>query len=214
MGKLIFSIRRNTTLSHKIRNGWASVFLLPVLALLALNGQAEPAPNAAPEYQIKSVYLYHLANFVTWPDNAFENTTSPFIICILGEDPFSPYLTLTMDNETVKGRKIQLVYIKKLPALLPDCHILFVGDSEGGNLASIFKKLENKPVLTISDITDFVIDGGMVKFYNRNNKVRIALSPERIKKVKLEPNANLLRVADIIKTDSADSAGNSDDNTP
>ena len=51
--------------------------------------------------KVKAAYLYNFTKFVKWPDKAFENDEAPFVIGVLGKDPFGPIL----DN-TVKGKKV------------------------------------------------------------------------------------------------------------
>src|SRR3990172_10895387 len=55
------------------------------------------------EYQVKAAYLYNFARFVEWPDTAFNGPQAPFILCILGEDPFGDAFD-SVHGRTVKGR--------------------------------------------------------------------------------------------------------------
>lgn len=50
-----------------------------------------------PEYQVKAVFLFNFAQFVTWPSQPAD---APLVIGILGDDPFGSYL-----DETVRGEK-------------------------------------------------------------------------------------------------------------
>src|SRR5882724_9097047 len=78
------------------------------LVLLAAAGVAICAPSGAEafqntpkEYQVKAAFLFHFAQFVAWPDSAFSRPEDPFVIGILGADPFGGYL-----DEVVRGEKI------------------------------------------------------------------------------------------------------------
>ncbi len=54
-------------------------------------GNHSPPPTAATasrEYLLKAAFLYNLANFTTWPTEAFSGPQKPLRLCILGEDPF------------------------------------------------------------------------------------------------------------------------------
>ena len=43
------------------------------------------------EYQLKAGFLWRLAQFAEWPNNAFESADSS-VICLLGENPFGEAL--------------------------------------------------------------------------------------------------------------------------
>ena len=50
------------------------------------------------EYKIKAVFLYNFAKFVEWPPNVFPDANTPFVIGVLGQDPFGSYLEDTVSN--------------------------------------------------------------------------------------------------------------------
>src|SRR4051794_16733239 len=52
-----------------------------------------------PEYQVKAVFLFNFAQFVSWPLS--QPADAPFVIGIVGDDPFGSYL-----DETVRGEKV------------------------------------------------------------------------------------------------------------
>jgi hypothetical protein len=52
----------------------------------------EPVQAEAPEYQVKAAMLYKFALFVEWPAKAFATETSPFVACVVGQDPFGKWL--------------------------------------------------------------------------------------------------------------------------
>jgi hypothetical protein len=72
---------------------YACLFLVTLPAL-----QAQPLPSLA--YKIKAAFLFNFTQFIDWPAATFPVADSPFVIGVLGEDPFGPYL-----DETVAGEK-------------------------------------------------------------------------------------------------------------
>ncbi|MCV6637095.1 YfiR family protein [Candidatus Albibeggiatoa sp. nov. NOAA] len=157
-------------------------------------------PPAAKEYQIKAVFLFNFVNFVSWPDSAFDNRSDPFSICVVGKDPFGIYLDFTTDGQTAKdGRGLKIKRLKDNLQDIKNCHILFISDSEQNNLNVIFEQTRDLAILTVSDIDNFVKKGGMVKFFSRNNKIRLGVNPDAIKAEGLVANANLLNLSQIIR---------------
>jgi hypothetical protein len=158
------------------------------------------APTAVKEYQIKAVFLLNFVNFISWPDSAFEDQYADFSICVFGKDPFGIFLDFTTEDQTAKnGRGLKIKRIKNNLQEIQYCHILFISASEQNNLKAILDKTRNIAILTVSDIDNFVKKGGMVKFFSRNNKIRLGINPDAIKAEGLVANANLLNLSHIIR---------------
>ena len=71
-------------------------FFLKTLVSLALSVALSVAPAMAyaadKEQLVKAAFLYNFTQFVEWPPHAYESRQSPFVIGILGENPFGNYL--------------------------------------------------------------------------------------------------------------------------
>jgi len=72
-----------------------------LIAVLLLGGVSLLADTASKEYQVKAVFLFNFANFVDWPAKSFPAAATPFVIGILGDNPFGTYL-----DDVVRGEKI------------------------------------------------------------------------------------------------------------
>lgn len=154
--------------------------------------------ESAKEYQIKAVYLYNFSSFVTWKKEAFADDQSPFLYCILGDNPFGTQLDLTVREEKVEGHPIQTKYLTQVEQIM-GCQVIFVASSEETKLQAILAYLQRRPILTVSDIPNFVENGGMIKFYtNQRRQVRVAINPETLQEAGLGVSGNLLRVSEVI----------------
>jgi len=159
---------------------------------------ADTSEEVIEEYQIKSVYLFNFANFFTWPASAFRQANQPFRICVLGQNPFGIDLDLVVEGEDVEGRRVTVHRIRTLRSSSV-CQMLFVSQSQQANLSRILSYVRRYPILTVSDIENFAIRGGMVQFFNSvNNEVRFKIAPETVRKVNLIASANLLEIAQIV----------------
>src|SRR5580704_9706085 len=59
------------------------------LALAPVAGvSAQTKTRQARAEDLKAVFLLNFGQFVEWPTNAFPDETAPFVIGILGENPF------------------------------------------------------------------------------------------------------------------------------
>ncbi|HAI69699.1 MAG TPA: hypothetical protein DCM38_09750 [Gammaproteobacteria bacterium] len=149
------------------------------------------------EYQVKAVYLFNFSKFINWPASAFDNSRTSIRICVLGKNPFDDF------DRLVKGKKVQKrrVTVEHLSDYRQAnrCHILFVSKSEKGNQAAILAYTQQYPILTVSDIRNFVVRGGMIQFYIRGRKVRFMIDPDTVQEAGIRASANLLRGAKIVR---------------
>jgi len=151
------------------------------------------------EYQVKAMFLLNFANFVTWSDTVFSSKNAPFQICVFGENPFGDALDIAIENTKVEGHAVKAKYFQDLEELTT-CHVLFINYSEENNLATILQNVEKQPILTVSDMENFVVQGGMIQFfkYGKKKKIRFYIDPITIEEADLRISANLLRIAKIV----------------
>ena len=148
------------------------------------------------EPQLKAVYLFNFAQFTEWPVSAFPDKEAPFVIGILGTDPFGHYLDDTVNNETIRDRKVLVERYRRLEDL-KTCHILYIGQSEALRLDEIVRALKGKPVLTVSDIASATNHGIMVRFFTDRNRLRFRVNLQATKGAELTVSSKLLRLAEI-----------------
>lgn len=169
------------------------VLLLVPLVLWPACGHAAPVS----EYQIKAAFLYNFAKFVEWPKCTDCKQDRPFVIGILGDDPFGPDAAL-LEGKRVKDRPLRVVRSAKLNEL-GGCDVLFISSSFKADLARILKKLVNRPVLTVGDTPGFAQAGVMINLYKVENKIRFEINPNAADKAGLKISSHLLRLARIVE---------------
>ena len=173
---------------------WRALCLLTYLWVLPV--QADEI--TAQEYTIKAVFLFNLGSFVTWPPTTFEHSEAAFNICVLGRDPFGEVLDAVVAEKTITGHPVAVHRLNAI-SQAADCQQLFVSNSEQANLPAIFEATYGKPVLVVGDMPDFVLNGGMLQFYPRDNKIRLMLDPQAFEEAGLKPSANLMRIAQLVR---------------
>src|SRR5204863_1594641 len=134
------------------------------------------------------------AKFVEWPPEAFTTPNAPFIIGIIGEDPFGTDLERTVRGKSVNGRAFEIKALRSV-AEANDCHILFISRSERKKVAEILKAAGAASVLTVSEIEHFTQAGGMINFVMEGNKVRFEINDAAAKKAGLRVSSKLLNLA-------------------
>jgi hypothetical protein len=162
-------------------------------------GLGAAAQPVALEYQLKAVFLFNFAQFVDWPPRAFANRGSSLVIGVLGDDPFGPYLTETVRDETVHHRPLVVEHYRRVEEV-KDCHVLFISRSETAQWGRIFAGLKGRNILTVSDADGFAEHGGMIRFVTENNKIRFRINLAAVKAADLTISSQLLRPAEIVRT--------------
>jgi hypothetical protein len=153
--------------------------------------------NASSEYQVKAAFLFHFAQFVDWPAEAFKGADSPLTYCTLGEDPFHGALDATLNGKTVGARAFRVRHFKQVQEL-QECQVLFVGAGEKKAVLSALDVAKRGPVLTVGEAEHFVQDGGMIEFFLEDNKVRFNINLDAAERAKLKISARLLALAKTV----------------
>ncbi len=78
------------------------------------------------------------------------------------------------------------------------CHVLFIGEGEKGQLASVLANVKGSPVLTVGESERFVNEGGMIGFSLEENKIRFEINLESAEKANLKISARLLTLAKTV----------------
>jgi hypothetical protein len=167
-------------------------WMIAIAGLLCI--PAQTSAQTSGEYRLKAVFLYNFVHFVEWPHGSYRKN-QPFVIGVLGENHFGSALEETISGEMVNGRSIQIHYYKSHADLKP-CHILFVSRSQKENLKEILNKA-GKHTLTVSDEDSFNEAGGMIRFYQQQNKIRLSINKNALDSTRLVVSSKLLRLGEM-----------------
>jgi YfiR/HmsC-like len=151
----------------------------------------------ASETQVESVFLLNFAQFVDWPAAAAADSQAPLVIGVLGDDPFNGVLDETVRGERLRGRPVVVRRYRRLEDIKA-CDILFISQSEAERLGDILATLKSRPILTVSDATDFAQRGGIIRFVTAKARVRLEINPDAAQAAHLTLSSKLLRLADLV----------------
>ncbi|HSZ07205.1 MAG TPA: YfiR family protein [Steroidobacteraceae bacterium] len=164
--------------------------------MVCLNGLAADAPT---EDQVQAVFLYNFSRFVEWPAQAFAAPNDPFVIGILGSDPFGARLDEAVRNEQINGHPLTVRRFRTL-AEVDNCQILFVDRSETARIGQILAALDHRSTLTVSQAEGAAQRGVMIQFATENNRIRLRINVESARASGLTISSKLLRPAEIVGT--------------
>lgn len=188
------SKRRNSGNAARARSLIISVTFLLSGLLRDPSTQAQEAP--ASEYQVEAAFLYHFAEFVVWPAEAFPKPGTPFVVGVLGDNPFGGALQEAIRDKAINGHPMQLMLFESRSlGELDHCHIVFISPSERKRLPDILQALKDKSVLTVGRMDRFTEWGGMINFFIEGKRVRFEINDEAARKAGLKISAKLLTLA-------------------
>jgi hypothetical protein len=150
------------------------------------------------EYQLKAVFLWRLAQFTEWPNDAFDSRESPIVICVVGDNPFDGALQAAVAGETAHGRRFAIQQ-HRLIEQARTCHILYM-TGIGPRLAKeISTVLAGKSVLTVRD-NDTLASSyeTVVRFITEQNKIRLRVNLKAAAAARLVLDPRLLRAAEVV----------------
>jgi hypothetical protein len=165
-------------------------------ALVLASGVCLPAAPPS-EYQVKAVFLFNFGQFVEWPATVYDSPQAPFIIGVLGEDPFGGTLDEVVRGELVGGRSLVVRRFKNADEI-GDCHILFIGRNESGHLREALQAVRGRSVLTVTDIEGADRQGAVIVLFNENNRIRMRINLAAAKAGQLVISSKLLRPAVVV----------------
>jgi hypothetical protein len=180
----------------------ARPFRLDVVARLlffALICLAPTASRSEPtrEYQLKAAFLFNFSQFVEWPESSFANADAPFVIGVLGKDPFGNFLDQLVRGEHVQSRS---VHVRRFDDIrdVEDCQILFVARSEAPQWKAIVDEMRGRSVLTVTDGDGVVSNDGIIRFSTASGKIRLVVDLDAARQSDLRISSKLLRTAEVV----------------
>ena len=172
--------------------------LLALLAVLlaTIHPTRVTAQTPDPHAQTKAAYIINFTNFVTWPDEVMSDGNAPFVITILGEDPFGPTLDMFVQGRTVGEKPVVIQRVQTMSVdSIQRSHILYVSNSMQDNLRWIITNVQHRPIFTLAEMPIFMQHGGILNFVTEGNRVQFEINVSAVQRANLSVNARLLRLA-------------------
>src|SRR5690348_14171777 len=168
-------------------------------------GGAAGQQDSAGEYELKAAMLYNLTRFVEWPASAYADAQAPTVLCILGQDPFGGSLASIVSKQAVNGRRTEIRHISN-DKETRGCHVVYVSSSERKNIVPILSTLKGASVLTVGEMAQFAVRGGMIQFSLEEKQVRFEINLEAASEADLKISSRLLVLARVVKEQNKNSS--------
>jgi hypothetical protein len=167
---------------------------LIVLGLLTLLSTATAARQRPLEYDVKAAFVLNFVRYVEWPST---HHVPPLRLCVLDTNPFGTRLQTVTSGEQWQGAGIDVRVVSGMREGA-GCHLLYVPDTAAGRFVAGISALSGLPVLTVGEHERFLEQGGMIRLFVEENRVRFAINQKAADSVGLLISSRLLRLARMV----------------
>ncbi|MCP4575815.1 MAG: YfiR family protein [Deltaproteobacteria bacterium] len=194
----------NVTILKMVRLLFCFILILSWVIMPQVSRSSEH--QNAQKKKISALYLYNFLLFVDWPKIAVSHSDT--IKVVIYGDPHLYEALKPMADKMIRGKKLIVDSLTKSEDLDNSCQVLFVGHKEKPAVRGLLKKVNGKPILTVSDMEGFVHLGGMVGFKDRADSLekgkkqkRFIINLPAVRKPHLKIRSRLLRISDVVYDD-------------
>jgi hypothetical protein len=180
------------------RARWRNHAIAALLAIASALCLTRGAVAASKEYEVKAAFTYHFTQFIEWPTDAFATDDAPFIVAVMGHDPFDGAMEQAMTNKFVGKHPIVVKHFDSANDIGP-CQILFVPANLDDSLRAILDKVGKSPVLTVGESDAVMPAGGAIHLFLEDNRMRLEINPDVLDAAGLKASAKLMKLARIYK---------------
>jgi len=189
---------RNSMRAHAGSKGLKALSL--AIFLVTASG-AQPGArgesSGTSEYDVKAAFLFHFAQFVEWPAEAFKDADSPLTYCTIGEDAFRGSLDESVKGKRIGNHELRVRHLKERERI-DGCHVLFLSTVQRGLQAELLASANGHPVLTVGETEHFVQQGGIIGFCLEDKKIRFEINLAPAGRAQLKISAKLLALAKTV----------------
>ena len=156
--------------------------------------QAAGARQPSLEYDVKAAFVLNFVRYVEWPPT---HRTPPLRICVLQTNPFGKRLETVVSGEQWQGGPIEVLVI---PDLRPgaECHLLYVPEAAADRFTDGLSTVAKQPMLTVGEGARFLQQGGMIRLFVEDNRVRFSITQKAAEAAGLMISSRLLRLARVV----------------
>jgi hypothetical protein len=140
------------------------------------------------EYRVRAAFLLNFTKFVQWPDDG------ALTFCITGDRFFARAMSAAARQSSTGGREIVVLALGPKEDFT-QCQTVFVAAFVGRDTSAILKQVHELPVLTIGETPSFLTEGGAVRVFVENNRIRFKVGGGAAEKKGLRISSQLLTLA-------------------
>jgi len=171
---------------------------LRLACITALAVVAAPVCADTTEAELKAAFIFSFAKYVDWPADALNANPGALTLCLVGGSNALFDALSEMHGKAIKGRSLQ-VRTSTRSDNLKSCQMLVMADSEVDHFASVLRRLDGVPVLTVNGSEHFLDAGGIIGLFAEGKKIRFDINLVAARRNNLVLSSNLLKLARTVR---------------
>jgi len=177
---------------------------IAVIASLAWSSLTPPnavgATAAEQAYRVKVAFLFNFASLIEWPEESFNGSDAPFVICHLGSSQTRALFDTAYADRMVERHPIEVRHPSGVDDVL-GCHIIMITAERSEQAGDFIAAAAGKSTLTIGETEGFARSGGVIGFYNDGPKIRFEINLRAAEDANLRVSSRLLQLARLLSSD-------------
>lgn len=173
-----------------------------LITLLSVANFSNAMDQAKESEKVMAAFLMHFTGYTVWPGEPLSQIN----VCLFGEvsfDSFIKSMVKAKPNNRL-GQRLHVTYLENAQQLA-HCQVAFVSQSKAKE-AIAHRDIHQLSVLLVSNTKGFISEGGMINFFNENQKIRFEVCLDKLEEADIKISAELLRLAVISRQHSEVSA--------
>jgi hypothetical protein len=152
-----------------------------------------PVSSQVDELTARAAVLVNVAKFVEWTTNG-PPADGGFVIAVSADAAFFEALTGLTRGARLHDR---VVHIRRAGSANEPCacQVLFVSAEDGGRAAALLRTVRSNGVLTIGETPAFLREGGIVRIYREDARLRLQINVKSAEGSGLQISSRLLSLA-------------------
>lgn len=163
----------------------------PLIALLMLAASAHALdPIDDRQARLAAAYVFNFIKFVEWPAGSLGEEIH---VCFSGAQDIQAALAEAVRDKPARERRVTVREVGRA-ADYSNCNVLYVDST-----STLKLPLTDESILTIGDSASFTANGGVVRLYVDDNRLRFVINVDHAKRARLQVSSNLLKLATRIE---------------
>ncbi|MGZ9097525.1 MAG: YfiR family protein [Micavibrio sp.] len=183
------AVLRNT------KNLWLAMFVVVAATVTCLPAAARSTADMQLNAQkIEAGLIYNFLKYTVWPQSSLSGN---MVVCLFGGDPFDGKLD-PLEGRTAQQYVISIKRIYRVESL-DGCHLVFIPQSQRAALRNILARSKGKAILTVSNIPNFAVQGGMVEFYTGpDQRMHLNINTKAVSGARLHIQDRMVKLSEVV----------------
>lgn len=146
--------------------------------------------------KLKAAFSYRFILFTKWPEHAAVGSENLIHVGVIDNNQFADLFEQLAQR---KGAPVQLKVHRFTTGTplneLRQCQLLYFSQTTGPKGPAMIKAIADHPVLTISDMENFVAQGGMIGLFEHKNHLHFSVNRKAASLAGISFSARMLKMA-------------------